>query len=81
MFYKFLKEKKVTGIFVMGLPLERTVRLTVLDGIHLGFETFLVEDACRAWDPNPDAVAKIVTELKAAGAKTIGSPEMLRSIY
>ncbi len=46
----YLKERGLHRVFVAGLALDFCVRFTVEDAVGIGFETVLVEDACRAVD-------------------------------
>ncbi len=44
----FLKSKGVTQLYVVGLATDYCVLYSALDAIDLGFEVFVVADACRA---------------------------------
>lgn len=46
--YTYLKEKNVTQLFLVGLTLEYCVMATAIDSVHLGFETFVIIEGCRA---------------------------------
>lgn len=52
---EFLKEKGVTDIFICGLAADVCVEYTAIDGVHDGFNTSVIVDACRgiADDLNP----------------------------
>lgn len=44
----YLKERGLERIFVAGLAYDYCVRFSAVDGKHAGFESFVIEDACRA---------------------------------
>jgi nicotinamidase/pyrazinamidase len=69
----WLRQKKVSRLYVLGLATDFCVKFTVLDARQLGFDVWLVEDGCRGVNlaPGNDAVA--VAEMRAAGATIINS--------
>lgn len=71
----FLKAKRVTQVFLMGLATEEAVKFTALDAVALDFETFVIEDACRARDT--DAGADALSEMEESGVKIIHSRDLL----
>lgn len=73
----FLHEKKVRKLYVLGLGTERTIKATALDAIGLGFKTWIIEDACRAADPNPEVAGVALAEMKEAGINFIQSRVLL----
>lgn len=46
----YLKERDLRRVFIAGLALDFCVRFSVEDAAEVGFETILVEDACRTVD-------------------------------
>lgn len=68
---EYLKEKKVTEVYILGLATDYCVKFTALDSIGLGFRTYVIEDACRGVDLVPGDVDKAIGEMKAAGVKVI----------
>jgi nicotinamidase/pyrazinamidase len=44
----YLRERGLGRIFVAGLAYDYCVRYSAIDSVHAGFETYVVEDACRA---------------------------------
>ena len=61
----YLRERAMRRVFVTGLALDFCVRYSVDDASKVGFETILVEDACRAVDigGSRDAALQRFTEL------------------
>lgn len=72
-----LKEKSVQQVFVMGLATEYSVKETALDANNLGFETFLIEDACRAanWDENDGQ--KAIHEIQECGVTLLDADQLI----
>jgi nicotinamidase/pyrazinamidase len=67
----FLKSKGVTELFVAGLATDYCVKFTALDARGLGFETFLIVDACRGVNRHPDDSERAVEEMKRAGVQFV----------
>lgn len=73
----YLKRKKIKTLYVAGLATDYCVYFTVLDGLSLGYEVFVIEDACRAVNLQPDDGAKAIADMKAKGANIILSKDIL----
>lgn len=69
----FLKEKGVERIFICGLAQDYCVKFTALDGVSLGFETFLIHDATRAVNLQPNDGEEALKELERHDVKLIDS--------
>jgi nicotinamidase/pyrazinamidase len=64
---------------VVGLATDYCVLATVLDGLKLGFEVFVVTDAMRAVNVEPEDGAKALSQMSAAGAHLMTSDEILEA--
>jgi len=64
---------------VCGLVTEVCVRAAALDAAKMGFTTVVVEDACGALEKNPGDEARVLDELRAAGATVTTSAALLGS--
>jgi nicotinamidase/pyrazinamidase len=73
----YLKEKDASAVYVCGLATDYCVKFTALDARGLGFETILIEDACRGVDLKPGDVARAIKEMKQAGVLIQGSGDIL----
>lgn len=71
----YLRDKRVTEVYVAGLGTEYCLKATVLDAISLGLKTVVIEDACRGLQP--DAARSALDEMKQAGATLIYSRTLL----
>jgi nicotinamidase/pyrazinamidase len=73
----YLKQKRVTEIYIGGLTTDYCVRFTALDGQTLGFKTHVVEDACRGVELQAGDVGHAIEEMRRAGVKLIRSTDLL----
>jgi nicotinamidase/pyrazinamidase len=71
--HDILKGGNFDRVFICGLATDYCVRATVLDALRLGYEVYLVEDAVRAVNVNPDDGENALAEMQTAGAKLIHS--------
>src|ERR1700749_2770384 len=44
----YLHERGLSRVFLAGLAYDYCVRYSAVDSVHAGFETYVIEDACRA---------------------------------
>src|SRR5882724_319024 len=77
----YLKARQIERLFVAGLATDFCVAWTALDGRKAGFETYVVEDACRGIDTQ-GSLAKAWADMDKAGVKRIQSsdPRRLESV-
>ncbi|MDB5609316.1 MAG: bifunctional nicotinamidase/pyrazinamidase [Bradyrhizobium sp.] len=66
----YLKARKLQRLFVAGLATDFCVAWTALDARKAGFETYVVEDACRGIDAQ-GSLAKAWTDMAKAGVNRI----------
>ena len=71
----YLKARQVERLFVAGLATDFCVAWTALDARKAGFETYVVEDACRGIDTQ-GSMAKAWDDMGAAGVKRIQSADI-----
>lgn len=74
---EWLKGKDVLDVYVCGLATDYCVKFTALDSLQFGFNTFLVEDACRGVNLQPGDVPAAVQEMRQAGVHIIESTQLL----
>ena len=77
--HKYLQQKKVKEVYVMGLATDYCVKFTALDALDLGYKTYLVADGCRGVNIEVNDVEKALKEMSDKGAEIINS-EWLREI-
>lgn len=64
----FLRAKGVAEIFIAGLTTEYCVKYSVLDALQLGFRPYVIIDACRGVNLEPDDAEKAIQKMRMAGA-------------
>ncbi len=76
----YLREKKVTEIFFVGIATEYCVLYSSFDAIDLGFGVYVVKDACMAINLDANDESKALHAMAAKGAKIISSSECLQML-
>jgi len=71
----YLKENKVEEVYVTGLAADYCVKFTALDAVKEEFTTFLIQDATRAVNLQPDDFIKAIDDMRAAGVHLKKSTE------
>lgn len=74
---RYLSERKVTDVYLLGLATDYCVRATALDSCRLGFRTWLIEDACRGVEMKPGDCEAAISEMKQAGVHCVTSDRWL----
>lgn len=64
----YLRDKGVKDIFIAGLTTEYCVLYSVLDAIQLGFRPYVILDACRGVNLQPQDSEKAIEKMRKAGA-------------
>ena len=72
---KYLKKNQLQTLYFAGLASDYCVLYSVLDALALGFEVFVIQDACRAIGDEK----KAFSEMRAKGAKLITSEKIKAS--
>jgi nicotinamidase/pyrazinamidase len=72
----YLRERGLGRIFIAGLAYDYCVRHSAIDSMRAGFETYVVEDACRAIAMK-DSVAATNFSFNEAGVRRISSAAIL----
>ena len=68
----YLRERGLGRIFIAGLAYDYCVRYSALDSMRAGFETYVVEDACKAIGMG-DSVTATGHDFSEAGVRRIHS--------
>jgi nicotinamidase/pyrazinamidase len=66
----FLKTKGITRLFLSGIATDFCVYWSAIDARKEGFETYVIEDACRGIDLM-GSLAKAWADMEAKGVKRI----------
>lgn len=73
---QYLKDQKVTEIYIMGLATDYCVLYSVSDARKLGWKTSVVQDGCFGIEKNPGDIKKAFEEMENQGANIIHSDEI-----
>ena len=71
----YLRERGLGRIFLAGLAYDYCVRYSAIDSVQAGFETYVVEDACRAISMG-DSVAATHHAFREANVHRVGSVDL-----
>lgn len=71
----YLRERGFKRLFVAGLATDFCVNWTAVDAATAGFETYVIEDACRGID-TAGSLARAWDEMRAAGVRRIVAGEI-----
>ena len=71
----YLKARNIERVFVAGLATDFCVAWSALDASKAGFDTYVVEDACRGIDTQ-GSLAKAWADMAKAGVKRIQSGDI-----
>ena len=67
----YLKGQSVTNVYLLGLALDYCVKFSALDARQLGFNTYVILDACRGIALQPNDLEKALEEIRRAGATIV----------
>lgn len=70
---EWLRERWIERVYVMGLATDFCVKATAMDAKNLGFETWVIEDGCRAVDLKPGDGDRALAEMRDAGIAIVES--------
>ena len=75
---EYLRERQVTRVTIAGLATDYCVKYTALDAAQLGFEVYVLADACRGVNLQPGDSEAALREMQAEGVKIIRSSAILK---
>ena len=73
----FLKGTGVTRVYLAGLATDYGVLSTALDAVRLGFDTYLVEDACRGVNRPAGGADRAVLSMRHRGVAILQAGDLL----
>ena len=74
----YLRERKIKKVYVCGLAADYCVYYTAKDSLKENFETYIIEDATRAIDPN--GFVKATEKIISSGGQIIKSEQLYRHL-
>ena len=72
----WLKQCGISDVYIAGLATDYCVKFTALDAVELGFNTYLIRDACRGVNLADGDVSKAIEEMQQTGVKVIDSDDV-----
>lgn len=72
----YLLSKGITDVYLAGLATDYCVKFSALDAIKLGFNTYVVVDACRGINLKEGDVETALKEIIASGGHIISSEKI-----
>lgn len=75
----YLKGEGVEEVYIMGLATDYCVKYSSLDAKHLGFDVFVIQDACRGVELQNGDILNALNEMKAAGIHLIHSSDIIKA--
>ena len=73
----YLDSKMIRTVYIVGLATDYCVKHTALDAIHLGFDTFVVTDACRGVNLSAGDIVMALRDMENSGVKLVESHELI----
>jgi len=75
--HDYLQKKGVKRIYIVGLAADVCVYFTVKDALKLEYDTYLVTDATKGVNMQPDDTKNALADMEKRGAKLINSGRLL----
>lgn len=72
----YLRKGAITVVYICGVATDYCVRFTALDAHRLGFDTLIIQDACRGLQHSLDAIE----QMRATGIRIVQSHEVLSNL-
>jgi nicotinamidase/pyrazinamidase len=73
----YLKQKGIKEVYLAGLATDYCVKYSALDAMGLGFDTTVIEDACRGIDLQEGDISNALQEMRDAGCNITPSSKIL----
>lgn len=75
--HNYLQLEGVKDLYIAGLATDYCVKYSALDAKRLGYNVFVIQDACRAVNLDPGDGAKAIEEMRLAGVEIIDSQNLV----
>ena len=77
----YLRKHGVKDLYIAGLATEYCVKYSVIDALKLGFNVFVIVDACRGINLNPGDSTNALQEMQNKGAVLTTSTDLVKSEF
>lgn len=75
----YLGKQGVKDVYILGVATDYCIKYSALDAKLLGFNVYIIEDACRGVDLAEGDVAAALNEMRAAGIHIVSSASIIKS--
>jgi nicotinamidase/pyrazinamidase len=72
----YLREKGIRDLVIAGLASDYCVKYTVIDALELGFHAYVIKDACRGVNLEPEDDIKAFELMRKAGASVFSFKDL-----
>lgn len=72
----FLKSRGMKDIYIAGLATDYCVKYSVLDAVSLGFNVYVIKEACQGVNLQPQDSAEAIQKMQRAGATFISCKDL-----
>lgn len=72
----FLREQGIHELFIAGLATDYCVKYSVLDALTLGFKVYVILEACRGVNLQPNDSQQAIKRMQRAGAEFISFKDL-----
>lgn len=72
-----LQHLGIDEVYILGLATDYCVKFSALDAAELGFDVYVIQDACRGVNLKANDVDSAISEMKAAGIAVIQSADII----
>lgn len=73
----YLKEKMIKDVYIAGVATDYCVKFSVLDALELGYNVYVIADACKGVNLIAEDSKKALDDMRYAGAHIIESQHVL----
>lgn len=73
MLHEYLQERGVHTLYIAGLATDYCVKYSVLDALQLGYQVYVIADACRAVNLHEGDEGRAFKEMELAGARVVST--------
>lgn len=73
----YLREQGIQEVYIAGLATDYCVKYSVLDALQLGFQVYVILDACRGVNLEPSDSQEALKVMSRAGATLVSAKDVL----
>ena len=73
----YLRAQGVNEVYIIGLATDYCVKYSCLDAVQLGFDVYVIQDACRGVELKPGDVANALRDMQDARVKMVNTKEIV----